>query len=55
MRTLKASLVASGIGMLAWLMGLNAVIWPAHPQLGGFFLTIAATVALLAAWPNPQK
>jgi hypothetical protein len=55
MRTLKVSLVASGIGILAWLSGLTTVIWPAHPQFAAFVFTVIATVALFAAWPNPHK
>jgi hypothetical protein len=40
MKTLKASLVASVIGTGAWMLGLTRAIWPAHPQLAAFFLTV---------------
>jgi len=55
MNTLKASLVASVIGTGAWMLGLTRAIWPAHPQLAAFLLTILATVVLVYIWPDPQK
>ena len=55
MKTLKASLAATVIGTGAWMLGLTRAIWPAHPQLAVFFLTIAATVALMYVWPDPPK
>ena len=55
MKTLKASLVASAIGTGAWMLGLTRAIWPAHPQLAVFFLTIAATLVLVYVWPEPEK
>ena len=55
MKTLKASLVASAIGTGAWMLGFTRAIWPAHPQLAAFFLTIAATLVLLYVWPEPDK
>ena len=55
MKTLKASLIASAIGTGAWMLGLTRMMWPAHPQLACFFLTLGATLVLLYAWPEPQK
>jgi len=55
MKTLKASLVASVIGTGAWILGLTRAIWPAHPQLAAFFLTLAATIVLMYVWPEPEK
>jgi len=54
MKTLKASLIASAIGTLAWILGVTRMIWPAHPQWAVFWLTIAATIVLRYAWPEPQ-
>jgi hypothetical protein len=45
-KTLKASLLASAIGTGAWILGLTRAMWPAHPQLAVFFLTIGATAVL---------
>jgi hypothetical protein len=55
MKTLKASLVASVIGTGAWMLGITRAIWPAHPQLAVFFLTIGATVLLMYVWPESDK
>ncbi len=42
--TLKASLVGSAVGIVAWLIGAGDMMWPAHPQVALFLLTIIATV-----------
>lgn len=55
MRTLKASLLASAIATVAWILGLTSKMWPAHPQWAVFFLTIGATVVLFYFWPETQK
>jgi hypothetical protein len=55
MKTLKASLVASVIGTGAWMLGFTRAIWPTHPQLAVFLLTIAVTLVLVYVWPEPQK
>lgn len=55
MKTLKASLLASAIGTGAWMLGLTRAMWPAHPQLAVFFLTVVAAAVLMYAWPEPQK
>jgi hypothetical protein len=54
-RTLRASLLASVAGTVAWALGLMREIWPAHPQWALFFLTIGATVLLYYTLPNPEK
>jgi hypothetical protein len=54
-KTLKASLLASAIGTGAWMLGLTRAMWPAHPQLAVFFLTLGATAILMYVWPEPQK
>ena len=55
MKTLKASLLASAIGTGASMLGFTRAIWPAHPQLAVFVLTVVATVVLVYVWPEPQK
>jgi len=54
-RTLKASLLASAIGTGAWILGLTRAMWPAHPMLAVFFLTLGATAILMYIWPEPQE
>ena len=55
MKTLKASLVGSAVGIVAWLAGITSYIWHAHPQWAGFFLTIAATLVMMGILPETQK
>lgn len=57
MKTLKVSLIASGIGsavgLSAWLFGLGEIIWPAHPQIFCFLLTLVTTIVIQIGWPRP--
>jgi hypothetical protein len=55
MRTLKVSLAASVIGTGVWMLGLSRLLWPAHPYLGVFFITLIATVVLMYVWPDQKK
>jgi len=56
MNTLKVSLIASLIGTAAglgaWMFGLGQVIWPAHPQMASFLLTLVTTIVIQIAWPR---
>jgi len=49
--TLAASLIASAAGIGAWFFGLCDIIWPAHPQIAAFVLTIVVTVVMMKLWP----
>jgi hypothetical protein len=53
--TLIASLIGTAIGVWAWKFGLTKMVWPEHPQLAGFFLTLIATVAVQVAWPKDKS
>ena len=50
--TLFASLIGSAVGTGAWLFGIGDSIWPNHPQLAVFFLTIVCTAVLMYTWPD---
>jgi len=56
MKTLKVSLIASligtAVGLGAWLFGFGRILWPAHPQLASFLLTLVTTVVIQIAWPR---
>ena len=56
MRTLKVTLIASligtAVGLGSWVFGLGQVMWPAHPQLASFLLTLATTIVIQIAWPR---
>ena len=55
MKTLKASIAASLIGTVAWMLGLTQKIWPAHPQWAVFFFTLVVTIVLRYVWPEPEQ
>jgi hypothetical protein len=50
--TLYASLIGSAVGTGAWFLGIGKWIWPGHPQLAAFLLTIVTTVVLMQSWPD---
>jgi hypothetical protein len=56
MKTLKVSLIASligtAVGLGAWVFGLGQIIWPAHPQVASFLLTLVTTIVIQIAWPR---
>lgn len=56
MKTLKtsliATLIATVVGFAAWEFGLAQRIWPAHPQMADFLLTLFTAIALQIAWPR---
>ena len=51
--TVIASLVGTAVGVGAWIFGLGQLIWPAHPQITDFLLTLVATIAITITWPRP--
>ena len=50
--TLMASLIGSAAGTGAWLLGVGDLVWPAHPQVAVFLLTIICTVVIMQVWPD---
>ncbi len=52
---LIASLIGTAVGFWAWELNLTRMVWPEHPQLAGFFLTLIATVAVQLAWPKDES
>jgi hypothetical protein len=56
MKTLKLSLIASSIGsavgLSSWALGLGQFMWPAHPQMANFLLTLVTTIVIQIAWPR---
>jgi len=55
MKTLKITLIATAIATAAsfWAgeIGLLKKLWPQHPQIAGFFLCLAACIAVQLFWP----
>jgi hypothetical protein len=56
MKTLKVSLIASligtAVGLAAWVLGLGRIMWPAHPQMASFLLTLVTTIVVQITWPR---
>jgi hypothetical protein len=56
MKTLKVSLIASligtAVGLGSWIFGLGRLIWPAHPQMASFLLTLVTTIVIQFSWPK---
>jgi len=53
--TLAATLIATGVGVGAWLFGLAKAIWPAHPQIAALAITVVVSVVVKQIWPAGQK
>jgi len=49
--TLAATLIATAAGIGAWLFGLAKAIWPTHPQIAAFAITIVVSVVVKQTWP----
>jgi hypothetical protein len=49
--TLAASLIATFVGVGAWFFGVAKAIWPAHPQIAAFVITIVVSVLVKQIWP----
>ncbi len=56
MKTLKVSLIATlcgtAVGLGSWIFGLGRVIWPAHPQMASFLLTLVTAIVVQITWPR---
>jgi len=55
MKTLKVSLVATIVSTLAWWFRLPQKIWPVHPFLADFLLTLALCIVLMRTWSGPKS
>jgi hypothetical protein len=55
MKTLKVTLVATVVGTVvgtwAWWSGIGHKMWPGHPNLACFLLTLGSTIAATILWP----
>ena len=49
--TLAATLIATAAGVGAWFFGLARAIWPTHPQIAAFAITIVVSVVVKQIWP----
>ncbi len=49
--TLAATLIATAAGVGVWFFGLAKAIWPAHPQIAAFLVTVVASIVVKQTWP----
>ena len=56
MKSLKTSLIASLIGTAAgfgaWEFRIAQRMWPEHPQMADFLLTLVTAIVVQIAWPR---
>jgi hypothetical protein len=52
---LIATLIGTAVGFWAWKLGLTRMLWPNHPQLAGFFLTLITTIVVQQVWPTDES
>ena len=55
MQTLKISVVATIAALLAWQLRIPHRIWPAHPGLADFLLTLIITLVVQFTWSNEKQ
>jgi len=55
MKALKVSLLATAFGTLVWLAGLAQRIWPRHPLIFVFLLTLATYAVFMLLWPDRER
>jgi hypothetical protein len=42
----------NAVGLGSWVFGLGQIIWPAHPQMASFLLTLVTTIVIQITWPR---
>lgn len=59
MKSWKITFIASCIGSAswlgAWMFGVGQKIWPAHPQIAVFLLTLVITILIEYTWPRQTE
>ena len=50
-KTLAATLIATAVGVGVWFFGVSKAIWPTHPQIAAFVITIVVGVVVNQIWP----
>ena len=53
--SLVATLIGTAVGFWVWKLNLPRLVWPSHPQLAAFFLTLIASIAVQLTWPKNKS
>ena len=49
--TLAATLIATAAGIGVWFFGVAKAIWPNHPQIAAFVITVVVGIVVKQIWP----
>jgi hypothetical protein len=49
--TIAATLIGTAVGTSVWLFGIGDAIWPSHPLIMVFLITVAVGVVVKRTWP----
>jgi len=49
---LIATLIATALSTWFYYLGLARMLWPAHPRMAAFLITLAATLEVQIFWPS---
>jgi hypothetical protein len=47
-----ATIIATAAGTGAWLFGLSQQLWPAHPMVATFLITVVTYAVVKHSWPR---
>ena len=50
--TVIASLIGTAVAFWVGQLGLARMVWPAHPQIAVFLITLVATIVVQVMWPR---
>jgi hypothetical protein len=50
-----ATLIATAVGTGAWLLGWSQVVWPGHPMIAAFILTVVTYVVVKQLWTRDHS
>jgi hypothetical protein len=51
-KTLAATLIATGAGTGLWFLGIDKIVWPAHPGIAVLLITVVVGIVVSLVWPS---
>ena len=55
MKTAKITVVATAAGIAAWWLRIPFKVWPQHPMLADFLISLVLYIVLQAVWTDTKK